>query len=216
MGPFRARWFTYRRISFFNRQSGIVTLLPRLGPLEPDLRGPEELAQTLHAEALHDAALPEVGAELRQRPAAKGLAQELGRTQRGLDDKAALFLRKRAWPSPAILRSEGGEAAGVKALEDGTDVLGREVEAAGNVGYPSPLGRGQDHLGPADLDGVGAAADEALEPLTRRPLQLADIEAHREPPAVRFVATLSGYGYPLPSWIMMQPTKVLQRFWKRH
>jgi hypothetical protein len=126
--------------------------------------------QALLPEELVDAAAPdrdalllvEVGLQAVQRPAAEGQAQALRVGQRGGDDLGALLGRVgRRPPGPRPIL-QPVEPLIVEAVDPGVDRRPREAQVLGDLAGPSPVGDGEEDLGPLDETGLGGTRSRKL------------------------------------------------------
>jgi len=167
---------------FFSLKSWVVAFFPRFSPPEFDLGFVQDSSNSLDANRINDTFFDNILSKFCQRPASKWLTEQVRRAQGGFNNKASLLFGEFGWSARVGFGFEGFQPVGIELLDDGADVLGREIESSGNLRHFRTLFRGQDDLGTAYLDTVATGADNVLKFFAFRQAEIADVQTHGNPP----------------------------------
>jgi len=167
---------------FFSLKSRIVAFFPRFGTPKFDLSFTQNAANRLQTDRIDNTFLAKVFSKLLQRPTSKWPTQKVRWTQGGFNDEASLFLGKFRWSAGMALRLEGFQSTGIELLDDGSDVLGREIESGSDLWDFRALVGSKDDLGTAYFNPVAATVNDALKFFTLRHAKVANVETHGNPP----------------------------------
>jgi hypothetical protein len=146
----------------------------------PQAFGQEDLvdAAPLDRDAL---LLVEVGLQAVQRPGAERQAQVLRVGQGGGDDLGALLGRVSRRPPGPRLILQAVEPPLVEAMDPGVDRRARDAEVLGDLAGPSPVGEGQEDVGPLDEAGLGCSRrGDVFEGLTLPRSQFAECDSGKD------------------------------------
>ena len=156
----------------------VLALLPRLDGLVAHVRLVQDHPQPLQRDGVHDPLVPRLLTETREAPLGEGEPQIAGAAGGERHQLILLFLSELPVPPSLPVGLEHLEAVEVEGVDQGADPVGGESHQPGDVGWGEPLGAGEDHLSPSELDGVSRMSADASEALPFFVAQCSDVEDH--------------------------------------
>jgi len=204
---------------FFRRQPRVVAFFPCFRASKLDFFLMQNAAKCFNADLRDDLFGNEILPQFFQRPSLKWTAQKVRRTFCRFSDKGLVILGEFIWSARSRLRVQRFKTAFVKIFDNRPNMMFGIVDQFGNRGHFVSLIGGQHHLGTANLNSTGTAAENPLDLLSFANTKVSGIQTHKKSLSmldnIEFILRVCLYNTHLCIAQVLISEKVEIIFWKR-